>query len=322
VETVDQKAFMELLEAFEFNASLHNAKLVVKASSGQMDVWVYDNSAHNVTFQRGVSPDLLNYFDTYSPFNILNYISGEKEGRDVLSKEWREYFLTKAIYKYLVPDVDFLYRHYCSRLLARFLGSNFKNLTFAVPRLTVFEIERRGKTVQDEEAGGLNRRLSIYAMDEINFLKSNTNFVMLPSLDASLISGFAEKADERSTAMWIRKEIQEAMGRVKSKAVEFREDTVVFLTTDPINAFTVEVEGLTAYYFGKKVKNLKVIENVGHKQLFEIILDSSVVFGETRLDFLAGEVFKSYTVEEFSESQALPGPASNSIRMVEIESRR
>ncbi|MEM3403441.1 MAG: hypothetical protein QXJ17_02655 [Nitrososphaeria archaeon] len=262
----------------------------------------------------------MNYFDTYSPFNILNYITGEKEGRDVLSKEWREYFLTKAIYKYLVPDIDFLYRHYCSRLLARFLGSNFKNLTFAVPRLTVFEIERRGKLGYDEEGGDLNRRLSLYAMNEISFLKSSTNFMMLPSLDASLIAGFAENPDERSTAMWIRKEIQDAMGRVKSKTIEFREDTVVYLTTDPINAFAVEVEGLTAYYFGKKVKNLKTIENVGHKQLFEIILDSSAVFGETRLDFTAGgEVFKSYVIEEFSESQALTGSNLNSIKMIEIE---
>jgi len=319
LNVVERKQFSEIFEALEFNAKLQNAPFAIRAYRDQDKVWEYDDASRSVKFLKELGLDI-HFFDVYDPSRIATFLLGEKGGRLMTAPDWKEFFLSKTIYKYLVPDFGFICSRYCSKLLSRFLGPTLKNLIFAVPRVVVLEIEKMGyDTKAGVQRSSIDRSKAFYAMSEINFLRANTEFTLLPPLDVSLITSFASRDEGGHSGVWIRKEIADAMGKFKKRAIEFRNDAIVFLTCDPISSFAAEAEELGTCYFGTASEETGIIRLSDQAQLFDFILDTSMVYDNVRIEFCAGDkVFRSYGVEVVSGNLLAPDFVLDKLRMVEL----
>ena len=319
MSVVERKQFSELLEALEFNAKLQNSSLAIRAYRDQDKVWEYDDGSRSVKFQKELGLNI-HFFDVYDPSRIATFLSGEKGGRLITAPDWKEFFLSRTSYKYLVPDIGFICSRYCSKLLSCFLGPTLKNLIFAVPRLAMLEIEKMGyNTKAGVQRSSIDRSKAFYAMNEINFLKANTEFTLLPPLDVSLMTSFASRDEGGHSGVWIRKEIADAMGKFKKRAIEFRNDAIVFLTCDPISSFAAEAEELGTCYFGTTSEETGTISFSDQAQLFDFILDTSMVYDKVRIEFCAGDkVFRSYSVEVVSGNLLAPDFVLGRLRMVEL----
>ena len=319
MSVVERKQFSELLEAVYFNARLLNAPLVIRAYRDQDEVWEYVDASRSIKFQK--EPGLnTQFFNVYDPSRINTFLSGEKGGMLLTAPDWKEFFLSRTSYKYLVPDIGFICSRYCSKLLSYFLGPTLKNLIFAVPRLAMLEIEKMGyNTKAGVQRSSIDRSKAFYAMNEINFLKANTEFTLLPPLGVSLMTSFASIDEGGHSGVWIRKEIADAMGKFKKRTIEFRNNAIFFLTCDPISSFAAEAEELGTCYFGTTSEETGIISFSDQAQLFDFILDTSMVYDNVRIEFCAGDkVFRSYSVEVVSGNLLAPDFVLGRLRMVEL----
>lgn len=319
MSVVERKQFSELLEALDFNAKLQSAPLVIRAYRNQDKVWEYHDASRSVKFQKelGLSTQ---FFNVYDSSRINTFLSGEKGGMLLTAPDWKEFFLSRMSYKYLVPDIGFICSRYCSKLLPYILGPTLKSLIFAVPRLAMLEIEKMGYNTKTEaQRSSFDRSKAFYAMNEINFLKANTEFTLLPPLDVSLMTNFASIDEGGHSGVWIRKEIADAMGKFKKRTIEFRNNAIVFLTCDPISSFAAEAEELSTCYFGTTSEETGIISFRDQAQLFDFIWDTSMVYDNVRIDFCTGDkVFRSYSVEVVSSNLLAPDFVSGILRMVKL----
>ncbi len=284
--TFEREGLVELLQAFK-GESVRQAPGVLqfrlKAFHDQEEIWEYEGSTGRIVPQEGktFSHTVLDVLDMCGASELRTSFSGYREERELDSPNWGEWFLERVSLKYLIPDTNFIYRHYCSNVLARSLGADFKNLIFRLPRLVVLEIERRGNHAQE---GSADKRLSFYAAREVNFLRSGINFDLLPSIDVSLFSTFTEKAGKKLTDMWIRKEIHDSM-RTLGYTNTSPKDTIL-LTCDLMNALAGEAEGLSTCYFSRSEQQSYFIDSSNMQQLFDFILASAIMFEKIRVDVI------------------------------------
>jgi hypothetical protein len=258
-------------------------------------VWEYEITNGKVSFDRsqscvGLVQDAL---DMSGATNLVMSLS--KKDMPLTSTSLRECFLDNR--PLLIPDTNFIIRHYSSNILAPILGTDFSKLTFRLPRMVVLEIERRGNAKakeNKEELRGKERRLSFYAAKEINFLRENIrDFSMLPLFDSSVIADFSSRAGSGFSDMWIRKEIHDAWNGELGG--------VIFLTCDLMNSMAAEAEGISSCYFSKlPQKDFYIGSGGGNtEQLFEFLLANAIVFEKIRLELVSheNEPLGSYCME-------------------------
>jgi hypothetical protein len=269
----------------------------LKAFHEQDHIWEYEGSTGRIIPEQGrdLSQDVLKALDMCGASELTSSFSGYRDEKKLEASNWKTWFLEKASMKYLIPDTNFVYRHYCSNVLARHLGEDFSNLIFRLPRLAILEIERRGNNAQE---GSADKRLSFYAAREVRFLRSNINFDLLPNIDTLLFSTFSEKAGKKLVDMWIRKEIHDFVGGMGGYT-NVSPKEVVFLTCDLMNALAAESEGLNTCYFSKEDQQSFFVDSDNMQQLFDLIFASTMILGKIRIDIVLTDdvVHKSFTLE-------------------------
>ena len=269
----------------------------VKAFHEAGSIWEYEGSTGRIIPEQGkeLSQGVLEALDMCGSSELESSFSGHRDEKELESSDWKTWFLEKTSRKYLVPDTNFIYRHYYSNVLARHLGEDFGNLIFRLPRLAILEIERRGNNAKE---GSADKRLSFYAAREVRLLRSNNNFDLLPNIDTLLFSTFSEKAGRQLVDMWIRKEIHDFVEGMEGYTNMSAKD-VVFLTCDLMNALAAESEGLNTCYFSKKDQQSFSVDNDNMRQLFDLILASTMILGKIRVDIVLADdvVHESITLE-------------------------
>jgi hypothetical protein len=237
-----------------------------------------------------LSESVLEALDMSGATELKTSFPGEE--KKLNSPGWKDWFLSKTYLdnkhpKYLVPDTNFIYRHYSSTILARQLGSAFTDLNFLLPNLVILEIERKGNLNK-----GKDKRMSFYAAREIYFLKQKTRFSMLPPLFPSLMSSFSEKAGKGLVDMWIRKEIHDVV-----ENDFYSNESIMFLTCDLMNALAAEAEGLETCYFSKMPQGSFFVQD--KEQLSDFLLATAIVHEKIRVDvILKGDIVDySYVLE-------------------------
>jgi len=219
--------------------------------------------------------------------------SADGEEKELDADNWKPWFLEKVRGKFLIPDTNFINRHYASKMLCPMLDQDSTKLIFRLPRLVVLEIERRGNMAKDQSK---EKRLAFFAAREINFLRATAgggfDFEMLPNIDASLMTSFTEKAGKQLTDMWIRKEIHDAM----TTGMLGRSQDVVFLTCDLMNALAAEAEGLPSCYFSRLTQDKIFIDQTNYGKIFDLILATAMMFEKIRLDVVltADKIYGSF----------------------------
>lgn len=253
----------------------------LKAFQGDNFLWEYQGATGKVisTEVENIKREVLEAIDICGASELRVSFSAYNEEKKVEGANWNEWFLDKVCLKYLIPDTNFIYRHYCSSVLYRHLGSEFNQLIFRLPRLVILEIEKRGNLALE---GSKDKRLAFYAVREIEFLKQKANFELLSNIDASLVSSFTEKAGRKLVDMWIRKEIHDNIDR----GYLGRHGDAIFLTCDLMNALAAEAEGLNTCYFSRLPQDSFFVEDDNSEQLFDLILATAIIFGEIKLDVI------------------------------------
>lgn len=268
-------------ESVRFAPGLFQFRL--KAFQGDNFLWEYQGATGKVipTEVENIKREVLEAIDTCGASKLMVSFSAYNEEKKVEAANWNEWFLDKVHLKFLIPDTNFIYRHYCSSVLYRHLGSDFNQLIFRLPRLVILEIEKRGNLASE---GSKDKRLAFYAVREIEFLKQKTraNFKPLSNIDASLVSSFTEKAGRKLVDMWIRKEIHDNIDRGYLGV----HGDAIFLTCDLMNALAAEAEGLNTCYFSRLPQDSFFVEDNNSEQLFDLILATAIIFGEIKLDVI------------------------------------
>jgi hypothetical protein len=214
----------------------------------------------------------------------------EFDSKSTENEEWAKWFLktiSANAWDYLILDTNMIMRHYCSKILFRNLRTEgFNQLKFKIPRLTILEIERR---VNDDNIQMKEKRLAFYAMREIMILQ-DLGGNLLPDLDNSLLTSFAEKSGTKFTDAFIRREIHE-FRFPKFRVVDSREKVArrncYFLTCDLMNGLAAYAEGLNTCYFSRIDKGQFFVENL--EELADLIIITSIIFEKIKLEVYYGD---------------------------------
>jgi hypothetical protein len=276
------QSFLDRFKAESVKSAPGLFQFRLKAFQGDNLLWEYQGATGKVipTEIENIKREVLEAIDTCGASELRVSFSAYNEEKKVEAVNWNEWFLDKVYLKYLIPDTNFIYRHYCSNVLYRHLGSDFNQLIFRLPRLVILEIEKRGNLASEERSR--DKRLAFYAVREIEFLKQKANFELLSNIDASLMSSFTEKAGRKLIDMWIRKEIHDNIDR----GYLGRHGDAIFLTCDLMNALAAEAEGLNTCYFSWLPQDSFFVEDDNSEQLFDLILATAIIFEEIKLDVI------------------------------------
>ena len=249
--------------------------------------------------------------DVCGAFKLRTSFSDEY--KDVEIKKWKDWFLDKVTNSLLILDTNFIYRYYCSGILAQILGSDFRSLEFRIPRTVILEIERRGNEIESKKTkiSGKKKRLAFYAAREIEFIRENSrNFHLLEMKDRSLMIDFADKAGKGFADMVIRREIHNAWGG--------NVGGLFFLTCDLMNSMAAEAEGIATCYFSKLSQKKFRVGYYNPKQLFDFILANAVIFGNVQIELLSREQIsvESYSLVGVWEGKTISEWYSDSIKII------
>ena len=153
----NRRGFTELLGAFRTEGFRRNySHFRLKAFSKQTLLWDYVSTGKLDVEKPDSIIDILNMCGATK---LVTSFSGKMGQKQIDASDWKEWFLSRAMSCTLIPDTNFIFNHYCSGLLSRVLGDNFKKLKFRIPRLVVLEIERQGN-----KKTGMEKRLAFYAL--------------------------------------------------------------------------------------------------------------------------------------------------------------
>jgi hypothetical protein len=293
----EHNELVELLNEFRLTSFRTAPGLVqfrLKVFHNNKILWEYQGSTDSIVSgsDQPLSESVREALDMSGATELKTSFPGEE--KKLSSSDWNEWFLRKTSldekgHKYLVPDTNFIYRHYSSKVLARHLDSAFSDCLFLLPNLVVLEIERRGnQSSQRSKDKGKDKRTSFYATSEIYFLRQKTKFLMLPVLSASLMSSFSEKAGRGLVDMWIRREVHDAIDKRY-----YHYETVVFLTCDLMNALAAEAEGLETCYFSRMPQDSFFVQDL--EQLSDLLLATAIVHEKIRVDVIVKEDIVAYS---------------------------
>lgn len=281
-------------------------------------IWSYDDATGQIDVGREAKDHILSArgqaFDISGLEHLTASFTESQRQFEISEGDWKNEFLENIRHKYLIPDTNFVLRHYSSNVLARYLGSDFNRLTYRLPRLVVLEIERlanvkitegfRKKSPSEAWEKEAKKRMAIYAIKEIKFLQTNTNYSLLPIVGDSLVSSFRHDSGEGFADAWIRKEILnfEAPEMIIG-GTHLRGS--LLLTCDLINAMAAEAEGLTSCYFIRRDQDNYAADPDNKTQLANLIVASAIIFGSVRLDVILteGKVHESHTIRGIWEGK-------------------
>jgi len=165
----------------------------------------------------------------------------------------------------MIPDTNFLRRHYFSNLFFPLIGEQgLKKLNIKIPRLVLLEIERlynrhrkENKNKQDKkDQAARERRLAFSTAREVLFLK-NHGATLLDETNPSLLEGFSKISGDQNTDAWIRREIHTfqtldlARGAIAGLGDPVTIYGSIFLTCDLMNAFAASAEDITTLFFSR-----------------------------------------------------------------------
>jgi hypothetical protein len=160
-----------------------------------------------------------------------------------------------------------------------------------------------------------DKRLAFYATSEINFLRTHSDFNLLPLGDTSLVTSFPRNAGEKFADAWIRREIHEAR---KSYVC-----VPLFLTSDLMNALAAEAEGLECCYFATSSRESSKImfQNVVPR-LANLVIASAIIFGKIKLEMFLKEdkPFRQLTLEGIWTGKTTSEWYSDSLALITKES--
>jgi len=202
---------------------------------------------------------------------------------------------------YLVPDTNFLRRHYYNNFLREVLSHS--KLIYAtrivIPRLCILEIENKYNRSSTSKPGkkkdelpepfieynvGKERRLGLSSIKEVISIKKNgggTN----PSIDNSLIESFSRASGEKYADHWIRREILEFISSVTDRLT--RDDQgetvteksgIIFLTCDIMNSLVAVSENINTLYILRREPDKLYVPS--SKDFTNLVYNTAIQFGE------------------------------------------
>jgi hypothetical protein len=176
-------------------------------------------------------------------------------------REWlREFLGLGEAGCFLVPDTNFLLRHYATNLsLAEVID---EKLTMGIPRLAILELE--AITQRKEETWQKSQCFTAFA--DIMKLRDCGAILLDPISEATLRS-FADIAGKGWADAWIRREIH----NLKNPPGPFE---IFFLTSDFTNAFASNAEGISTLYIARK----DLSEAVGLYRFVRLIVGMAILF--------------------------------------------
>ena len=205
----------KVLKEYQFNSRFAGKTIPVKikCTYAEATLWECDIYSGKLVYDNDMEykKEILEALDVCGAVELRASFS--KEYKDVGNEKWKDWFLEKVVKTSLIPDTNFIYRHYCSSVLAPILGKDFNGLSFILPRMVILEIERRGneKEKKNVKLSGRAKRESFYAAREIKFIEENTrDFDWLPLSRRSPMVDIANIAGRGIADMQIRREIHQA----------------------------------------------------------------------------------------------------------------
>ena len=210
---------------------------------------------------------------------------------------------------FLLPDTNFIRRHYYSNLLKpTLIGKG--NISFKIPRLVILEIEnkynRSSKKEHDKKTNkeskkpedkiqvtmekygnGKEKRISLNAINEVLSLQ-NDRAEVLPNLDFPLLDSFSGAAGRGFADYWIRREISDYANKQNAadtrdnggRVITIPKPQIVFMTCDIMNALAATSEGLNTIYFSRIEQDSITLEYDINKRLANVVFDTAIHFGE------------------------------------------
>lgn len=307
----DREELKKLIQYYEGPGSV-----TLKATYNSQDLWEAKvqrsyGQVLNIAKDTLLSNRVSNSFDRIgaTELNITEVMT--KETKKTTQDGWEDWFLKKATLGYdsltmpaveIVPDTNFIMRRYASGLLRRLGETRFGKLRFRIPNLVILEIEaiynRAKKTseallesaksspLDNRKEQELNKALfdskeALIATKELMFLREK-GAIMLESNLEGTIHSYSEISGKAFMDMYIRKEIRDTLRKQNLCAR--------FSTCDLMNALSAVAEGLPTLYFSR-LQSEKFYLSSQHDtclaQISELVLDTTVLFGEIKLTSLS-----------------------------------
>jgi hypothetical protein len=142
-----------------------------------------------------------------------------------------------------------------------------KNLL--IPRLTIIEIEDKYNRAKAKTS---DRRLMIYALTELQLLKTLGAKISANLLPTSVLADFRTAAGSHYADAFIRREIMESNGTLLP----------VFVTRDLMNAMAASAEGIDSLYFAIADTGISAI-SITPEQFVESIIEAAITFSEIEM---------------------------------------
>lgn len=179
---------------------------------------------------------------------------------------------------FLIPDTNFLRRHYYNNFLMNILTHPelIDTTRIVIPRLCILEIENKynrssspssGNGKKDEDHSqdvfkrysvGKERRVGLSSIKEVISIRKNggnTN----PNISNSLLESFSYASGKKLADHWIRKEVQEFISslndrftRNKQGETTIQKASIIFMTCDIMNSLAAVSEDINTFYILRK----------------------------------------------------------------------
>jgi hypothetical protein len=245
---------------------------------------------------------------SHVPRNLVLDLFGQTRTDSAFAKWFIDFCSLLGKEVFLLPDTNFIRRHYYSNVLKPvLLGKG--NISFKIPRLVMLEIENKynkaGKEAHDkkkkvqkiserniqalmEEYGkGKEKRVSLHAINEILSLQKHQAEI-LPNLDLPLLESFSRAAGSGFADVWIRRKISEYANKQSAlstrnkngKVITISKPGIIFMTCDIMNALAAAAEGLNTIYFSRMEEDSIVLEFDINKRLSNVLFNTAIHFRE------------------------------------------
>jgi hypothetical protein len=216
------------------------------------------------------------------------------------AKEFSSKFSELAHQRILVPDTNAIIDRYISSLSYTVGDDVIRNLSIAIPRFAILEIERIANRGNDKE----KKDKVLSSIVEIQFLKG-IGAKLLPELDDQTFEAFNRIADSHSADRWIRKEVRDAIIKETYLKEEDKVKTVTLFTADLVNALSADAEGIESFFVSRVDYDKTSTRSSNLKQLIQLIIMCSIFYTGIRViidrkRFLIRGVWEGKTTLEWS----------------------
>jgi rRNA-processing protein FCF1 len=337
----DAEEFGELIKEYIGNPS-GSVKMIAsyklqnlwEAQVQRKSVCIY-KLAQNTKFSKQVT----NSLDRISANELVITDVSSKLTVKTIEEEWAQRFLDFATngldrikQKELVPDTNFLIRRYATGMQRRLGEEKFSKLRFAIPSLTILEIEAiynrakkthealielskittlKAKEEEEQAKAMFDMKQALIATKELMFLRNRGAYILTADIEPAL-KELSDIAGKGLTDRYIREEIRAATKHLAATDIKF-------VTCDLMNALSAVAEGLPTLYFSRVEPidgkySLSLDYSSCLNQLADLIVDTVTVFGEISFNWhpfgrevkstLRGQ-WDSWTIEDLLNDRIL-----------------